>query len=55
MNCPCHKYKERLAMMIVLALKSDDEARKLARRDTCVGCEGELGLRLFDLQEKEQK
>jgi hypothetical protein len=53
--CPCEKYEERVAIMQYHGGASVEDAKRLARRDICVGCDRMLGIDLFDLVGLNQK
>lgn len=47
-DCPCFAYEERIAIMLYDGKMTEQDAKKAARQDTCVGCLGALGVGLFD-------
>ena len=49
-QCPCFEYKERKAIMQEAGV---EDFREKARADTCRGCEGQLGIGLFEKVEVE--
>ena len=50
MKCPCEKYDKRVAIMTYDGGMDPFYARKQARQDVCKGCEGKLGIGLFDVE-----
>ena len=47
-KCPCHAYEERVAIMQYDGKMNEEYARKAARQDTCLGCQGSMGIDLFE-------
>ena len=49
-QCPCFRYRERKAFMQESGVEN---FREKARADTCRGCDGQLGIGLFEKVEVE--